>query len=97
MSSSDNISSAYSIYLENKSAMKGWGKLEQEYPEAMNTCREFLENSPYDTINSRGKVKKLKGKLKRLHQYDITEGDRIWYRVDKTTHSVYVEYAGHHP
>jgi hypothetical protein len=44
-----------------------------------------------------GKVKKLKGKLKGLLQYDVNYSDRVWYWVDRENNVVWVEYAGPHP
>ena len=97
MSSSKTSGTKYTICLEKKSAWYGWHQLKEQCPAAMERCQEFLANSPTATIKSRGKAKRLKGKLKWLIQYDITDGDRIRYWVDKEKREVKVEYAGPHP
>jgi len=94
--SKDNVAE-YSIDLEKNSAAHGWQQLEQQFPLAMGRCRDFLAKNPTDTIKSRGKVKKLRGSLKWLYQYDVTDNARVWYWVNKKSHIVKVEYAGPHP
>lgn len=87
----------YQIDLEKKTALHGWQQLEEQFPSAMQRCREFLTKNPINTIKSRGKAKKLKGSLKWLYQYDVTDSDRVWYWVDKQERVVKIEYAGPHP
>jgi len=89
--------SKYQIKLERSSAESGWHSLEEEFPSAMEKCRQFLEETPTNYLMSRGKAKRLRGKLKWLSQYDVTDSARVRYWVDKTTKIVYVEYAGYHP
>jgi len=97
MSDSNDSDAEYTIDLEKSSAACGWQQLEEQFPSAMKRCRNFLTQDPTNTIKSHGKAKKLKGKLKRLYQYDVTDADRVWYWVDKESHIVKVEYAGPHP
>lgn len=87
----------YAVYVEKNSVLKGWKQLESLYPEPMKRCKAFLEKSPADTINSMGKAKRLKGDLKWLLQYDVTDSHRIRYWINQESRSVYVEYAGPHP
>ncbi len=74
-----------------------WRRFESEIPEAMERCRQFLLNNPEDRLKSGGKLKKLKGKLAGILQYDITDEARVWYVVDKTSRIVRIRYLGHHP
>lgn len=97
MSDSNDSPAEYEIDLEKNSAAHGWRQLEERLPAAMKRCRNFLTKNPTDTINSRGKAKKLKGTLKWLYEYDVTDGDRVWYWVNKEQRIVKVEYAGPHP
>ena len=86
----------YQIKLEKSSAEGGWHSLEEEFPGAMKRCRQFLEEMPTNFFMSHGKAKRLKGKLKWLSQYDVTDSARVRYWVDKNDKIVYVEYAGLH-
>ena len=95
--STDKRPGKYQIKLERSSAERGWHSLEEESPSAMDKCRQFLEEMPANFLMSRGKAKRLKGKLKWLSQYDVTDSARVRYWVDKTDKIVYVEYAGPHP
>lgn len=90
-------SSLYQIKLRRNAAEKGWKTLEENYPEAMDRCRKFLEFSPLDRLASNGKLKKLHGELTGLLQYDVTDSARVWFTVDRKKRIVYVEYAGSHP
>lgn len=77
--------------------LKKWRLFETELPEAMHRCRIFLEKNPEDRLKSEGKLKKLKGDLKGILQYDITDEARVWYEVDRKQHLVRIKYCGHHP
>ena len=87
----------FQIRLRSNSTIKSWNSLSEDIPDAVKRCREFLENSPEDRLRSGGKLKKLKGKLKGILQYDITDSARVQYRVDRKQAIVYVEYIGYHP
>jgi mRNA-degrading endonuclease RelE of RelBE toxin-antitoxin system len=89
--------SVYRIRIKNSSVEKGWYALEENYPEAMGRCKTFLQNSPLDRLKSGGKLKKLKGKLSGILQYDITDSLRVRYTVDNRERIVFVEYIGEHP
>ena len=69
----------------------------QDMAEVMERCRGFLEEAPEDRLRSGGKLKKLKGKVDGILQYDITDKARVRYWVDRVKRIVYVEYAGYHP
>ena len=88
--------SRYQIKLRTNSADKGWYSLCEDIPEAMERCRDFLEETPEDRLRSGGKLKKLKGKLSGILQYDITDRARVQYWVDRAERIVYVEYVGYH-
>jgi len=87
----------YRIELKER-LQRNWEALESEVPTAIEKCRKFLKESPENRLKSSGKLKKLKGKrFKGILQYDITDEARVWYRVDRRNHVVYIEYVGHHP
>ncbi len=86
---------SYSIRLR-KQAQKGLEKL----PTARQQhAREFinshLRHTPTQPIP--GKTKRLSGPLKGIFQYDLSRGDRIWWRVDETKNVVEILYIGPHP
>jgi mRNA-degrading endonuclease RelE of RelBE toxin-antitoxin system len=88
----------YKIVLTSSRIKKDWEALEQEFPERMKACKEFLRANPEDRTKAVGILKKLKGPYKEYLQYDITKDDsRVWYRVDKKNLEVLIKYAGHHP
>lgn len=87
----------YQIKFKNSSVEKIWYLLEENIPEAMGKCTVFLENSPLSRLKSQGKLKKLKGKLKGILQYDVTYSARVRYKVDTEEKIVYIEYIGNHP
>jgi len=71
--------------------------LEKEIPEAIERTEGFLKKTPEDRLKSGGKLKKLKGRLKGILQYDITDEARIWYTIDRKQRMVCIKYVGHHP
>jgi mRNA-degrading endonuclease RelE of RelBE toxin-antitoxin system len=82
----------------SKSMVKSWSKLEDSLPAStMEECRKFLQEYPLDRLKSGGKLKKLKGKLKGILQYDIDDNNRVHYEVDNTEFVVYIKYIGSHP
>lgn len=87
----------YQIKFKNSSAEGSWYSLVNHIPEPMQRCKQFLQENPEDRLESGGKLKKLKGKLKGILQYDITHKTRIHYKVDPGEHIVYIEYVGYHP
>lgn len=90
----------YKIVLESNRIQKDWDALEQEFPERMRDCKNFLRSNPEDRTKAIGILKKLKGiyKEKGILQYDITKDDaRVIYRVNEREHTVIIKYAGHHP
>lgn len=88
----------YKIVLESKRIQKDWDAMEQEFPDRMKDCKEFLRNNPEDRTKAIGILKKLKGAYKGILQYDITKDEyRVWYRVNKKENTVVIKYAGSHP
>jgi mRNA-degrading endonuclease RelE of RelBE toxin-antitoxin system len=87
----------YRILYKNHSVEQSWHYFQDQMPEKMGEIKKFLKENPNDRSKAPGKLKKLKGKLKRFLQYDITDSDRIWYEVDSNKKAVYVEYIGPHP
>ena len=86
----------YEIRVNNQT-LDGWKELSRAHPEEMEDLKHLLKNSPDNLRITNGKAKKLKGRLKDYIQYDVTYGDRVWYRIDKKNKAVIVEYAGPHP
>ena len=78
-------------------ALKGWKKLEENSPEALEKCRYFLTTTPVERFASGGKVKKLHGQFSRFLQFDVTDKARVQYMVDTENRIVYIRYAGQHP
>ena len=58
----------YKIVLESNSIQKDWDALEQEFPDRMNDCKDFLINNPEDRTKAIGILKKLKGVYKGILQ-----------------------------
>jgi len=87
----------YQIKFKNSSVEAAWYSLENDIPEPMERCKQFIQENPEDRIKSGGKLKKLKGKLNGILQYDITYRTRIHYKVGPGEHVVYIEYVGYHP
>lgn len=84
--------------LESNRIKKDWLALETEFPERMDELKRFLRATPTDRRQAIDRLKKLKGNLKGILQYDITKDDaRVWYIVDKKKQLVIIRYAGHHP
>jgi mRNA-degrading endonuclease RelE of RelBE toxin-antitoxin system len=79
------------------SIAKKWQAMEKILPEAMGRCTEFLQQSPLDRTKSGGKLKKLKGKLRGILQYDIDDSNRVRYEVDDKEQAVLIKYIGPHP
>ena len=88
--------SSYRLEIPKK-FLNTWRAFEAEIPESMGRCRRFLINSPEDRLRSGAKLKKLKGELAGILQYDITGEARVWYIVDKRSRTVRIRYIGHHP
>ncbi len=55
---------SYAIEVRNK-MLERWHALEDEYPEDMQWFKDFLKWRPTNTRITNGKVKKLKGDLKK--------------------------------
>jgi mRNA-degrading endonuclease RelE of RelBE toxin-antitoxin system len=86
----------YTIRVNNQT-LDGWQKLCASCPEEMDNLKRFLKNHPDNLRVTGGKAKKLKGRLKQYIQYDVTYSHRVWYKVDKKSKTVIVDYAGPHP
>jgi len=74
---------------------KGWQAICERDPQGAAEVWQFLTAHPQQRVP--GKVKKLRGKLAGLLQYDVNYRDRVQYWVDDETRTVHVEYAGPHP
>ena len=83
----------YEIQLRKKTR-KGWQNICARDPQGALEALRFLHTTPDRRVP--GKVKKLKGKLMGLLQYDVNYRDRIQYWIDKESNVVWVEYAGPH-
>jgi len=84
----------YEVRLRKK-VKKGWRDVCIRDPQGAAEALRFLQTTPERRVP--GKVKKLRGKLKGLLQYDVNYSDRIQYWVDKENNIVWVEWAGPHP
>ena len=91
-----SASTSYRIEIQKK-YLKIWRSFESEIPEAMERCKQFLMSNPEDRLRSGGKLKKLKGAFAGILQYDVTDGARVWYVVDRPNRIVRIRYIGHHP
>ena len=86
----------YTIVVRNK-MLERWRTLGDEYHEDMQWFKDFLKWQPTNTLITNGKVKKLKGDLKVLYQYDVSYKDRVRYSIDKENRIVKVVFAKGHP
>ncbi len=77
--------------------LERWHALKDEYPEDMQWFKDFLKWQPTNTYITNGKVKKLRGDLKHLYQYDVSYKDRVRYSVDRGNRIVKVVFAKGHP
>lgn len=84
----------YQVLLR-KRARKGWAEVCARDPLGASEVLCFLQTTPERRVP--GKVKKLRGKLQGLLQYDVNYSDRVRYWVDRENRIVWVEYAGPHP
>jgi len=85
----------YIIKIE-KAATKGLKKLQPAHRRnAIEFINEHLRETPLKPIP--GKIKRLRGRYQGIYQYDLSRGDRIWWRVEPESHTVYVMYIGPHP
>ena len=88
----------YSIVFQNGRIEQDWITLENEFPDRVADCEEFLTNNPEDRRKAVGILKKLQGRHKGKLQYDITKDDaRVWCFVDRKERLVIIKCAGHHP
>lgn len=85
----------YSIQI-HKRAHKGLAKLPANRQQQ---ARQFINNHLRHTPKQHipGKTKRLSGPLKGIYQYDLSYGERIWWRVDDQQQVVEVIYIGPHP
>jgi mRNA-degrading endonuclease RelE of RelBE toxin-antitoxin system len=62
-------------------------------------ARQFIDThlGHQPTQRILGKLKRLKGQLADVWQYDLPSGYRLWYRVNEHTQTVQVIYIGPHP
>jgi mRNA-degrading endonuclease RelE of RelBE toxin-antitoxin system len=85
----------YSVRL-HKRARKGLKKLSPARREkARRFINTYLRFTPLQPIA--GKPKPLAGPLAGICQYDLSRGDRIWWRVNMEEYIVYVLHIGPHP
>lgn len=85
----------YSIRI-HKRARKGLSKLPaNRQQQARLFINSHLRLTPKQHIPA--KTKRLSGPLKGIYQYDLSYGDRIWWRVDDNLQTVDVIYIGPHP
>ncbi len=85
----------YQIKFKNSSVEVSWYSMESSHPEPMERCKQFLQENPEDRLKSGGRLKKLRGNVEGLLQYDVTYKARVRYTVESGDHIVYVEYIGY--
>jgi hypothetical protein len=84
------------VVARNPRVNKDWEKLIKQSPENARHCYERLCENPMQ--RSPGRIFPLKGKQYRgAWEYELTDGDRIFYVPDPKTRKVIVYYAGSHP
>lgn len=86
----------YAIDVRNK-MLSRWYALEEEYPEEMDYLKKFLKQHPTHTYVTNGLIKKLRGSLKHIYQFDVSYKDRVRYTVDRKNCIVRVVFAKGHP
>lgn len=86
----------YSIEVRNR-MLDRWHALEGEYPEEMDYLKDFLKQHPTNIRITNGLIKKLKGSLKHIYQFDVSYKDRVRYTVNRKNHMVRVVFAKGHP
>jgi addiction module RelE/StbE family toxin len=62
-------------------------------------AQQFIDDHLFHhpTLRIPAKMKRLKGQLAGIYQYDLPSDYRLWYRVDDQTRTVNVIYIGPHP
>lgn len=80
----------------HKQARKGLAKLP---PLRQQQARDFINTHLRHTPKQRipNKTKPLSGAMKGIYQYDLSRGDRIWWRVHDKQKIVEIIYIGPHP
>jgi mRNA-degrading endonuclease RelE of RelBE toxin-antitoxin system len=87
----------YQICFCNHGIEKAWASLEEQMQDKIDDLKRFLQENPKDRLKSAGKLKKMKGRLKGVLQYDITVSHRVRYEVDSSEKVVLIRYIGSHP
>lgn len=79
-----------------KRVAKGWEYLAANWPESTQKCYEWLRSHP---MKPRGQTCFcMKGKLyKGAWEYEIANGNRVYYKPIESERKVIVYYAGKHP
>ena len=84
------------IVFQTGRVYKGWQDLFEKAKENMEHCRNHLSSHPLQRIP--GRVFPLKGNAyKGTWEYEVTSGDRVFYRPKPETKTVVIYYAGKHP
>ena len=73
----------YEIRVESR-ARTGWHQLKKDHLDEMTEFIAFLERHPSNTRVTKGRLKKLKGRLSQYYQYDVTYFSRVRYEIDKS-------------
>lgn len=86
------------VLANNSRVNKSWEALMEKAPENTRRCYMHLRTQPMQRI--RGRVFPLKHKKYREHgawEYEVTDGDRVFYVPKSQDRTVLVYYAGEHP
>ncbi len=87
---------AWKIVAHTPHVNRSWKDLMQRAPENTQRCYEYLSIVPMQ--RSPGRVFPLRGKrYKGAWEYEVTKGDRVFYKPIAAEQKVVVYYAGKHP
>lgn len=86
---------SWTVVARNRGVNRDWEKLVNKAPESAARCYRDLAVAPM--TRRPGRVFPLKGKTYRgVWEYEVTAGDRVFYRPDPTSRKVVVCHAGPH-
>lgn len=86
----------WKVQANNRRVLKSWLSLCRSVTESMTRCYEHLIMRPDERIP--GRCFPLKhSKYAGCWEFEVTGGDRVFYKMEEQTKTVLVYYAGPHP
>lgn len=86
----------WKVVAHTRQVNRSWESLMQRAPENTQRCYEHLATRPMQRLP--GRVFPLRGKrYKGAWEYEVTKGDRVFYKPISVERKVVVYYAGEHP